>query len=267
MLIYENYRRILVQNKKKQVSGTYQNLNLCGQGIHLYPSHLISNLAFHFNIPSKMNIEPNIQTYLDSLFPHFEPALKEILIKNGTLKAFSPGEMLMQTGQNMRSTILIAEGLVKLYREGDDGNEFFMYYLQPGNACALSMICATKQETSQVMARAVESTIGLTIPISLMDSLMKEYKTWYYFVLETYRNRFEELLTVIDNIAFKSMDERLEFYLDKQFKDLKTRSLSITHGEIANDLNSSREVISRLLKKMEQRGEVVLHRSYIEYLK
>lgn len=173
----------------------------------------------------------------------------------------------MQTGQNMRSTVLIVEGLVKLYREGEDGNEFFMYYLQPGDACALSMICATRQQTSEVTAKAVETTTGLMIPISLMDTLMKEYKTWYYFVLETYRSRFEELLTVIDNIAFKSMDERLKFYLEKQFRDLGTRSVYVTHGQIANDLNSSREVISRLLKKMEQRGEVVLHRNYIEYLK
>lgn len=208
-----------------------------------------------------------MENYLDTLFPHFEPALKQILMENGTLKTFSDGEMLMQTGQNMRSTMLIVEGLVKLYREGDDGNEFFMYYLQPGDACALSMICATKQETSQVMARAIRSAKGLLIPISLMDSLMKDYKSWYYFVLETYRNRFEELLTVIDNIAFKSMDERLDFYLKKQHQELKTRTLTITHGQIASDLNSSREVISRLLKKMEQRGEVILFRNYIGYLK
>lgn len=214
-----------------------------------------------------MNTEPGIAVYLDSLFPTFEPELKKVLIENATLKTFNAGEMLMQTGQNMRSTILIVEGLVKLYREGDDGNEFFMYYLQPGNACALSMICATRQETSQVMAKVVEPTKGLMIPISLMDNLMKEYKTWYYFVLETYRNRFEELLTVIDNISFKSMDERLEFYLAKQHKDLNTRKLQITHSQIANDLNSSREVISRLLKKMEQHGDLSLHRNYISYLK
>lgn len=214
-----------------------------------------------------MNNDPSIANYLDTLFPTFEPELKRILIENGVVKTFEAGEMLMQTGQNMRSTILIVEGLVKLYREGDDGNEFFMYYLQPGDACALSMICATRQETSQVMAKAVEPTKGLMIPISLMDTMMKEYKTWYYFVLETYRNRFEELLTVIDNISFKSMDERLEFYLAKQHSDLNTRKLQITHSEIANDLNSSREVISRLLKKMEQRGELSLHRNYISYLK
>ncbi len=214
-----------------------------------------------------MSKENELQNYLNNLFPSFELPLKNILIENGILKDFSTGEMLMKTGQNMRSTVLIVEGLVKLYREGEDGNEFFMYYLQPGNACALSMICATRQETSQVMAKAIEPTKVLMIPISLMDTLMKDYKTWYYFVLETYRNRFEELLTVIDNIAFKSMDERLEFYLDKQYRDLNTRALQITHAEIANDLNSSREVISRLLKKMEQRGEVILHRNYLQYLK
>lgn len=214
-----------------------------------------------------MNTDNNLQTYIDKLFPQFESALKQILIENGSIKSFEDGEMLMQTGQNMRSTMLIVEGVVKLYRDGEDGNEFFMYYLQPGDACALSMICATRQETSQVMAKAVDSAKGLLIPISLMDTLMKEYKSWYYFVLETYRSRFEELLSVIDNIAFKSMDERLDFYLKKLYRDLNNRTLTITHSQIANDLNSSREVISRLLKKMEQRGDVALNRNYIEYLK
>jgi CRP/FNR family transcriptional regulator len=208
-----------------------------------------------------------ISEYIETLFPQFEADLKDILVKNGLLRTFREGELLMQTGQYMRSTMLIVEGMVKLYREGSDGKEFFMYYLQPGDACALSMICATKQEKSQVMAKAVDQTIGLLIPIALMDTLMKDYTTWYYFVMETYRKRFEELLTAIDNIAFKGMDERLNTYLDKQFQDLKTRELVITHQEIANDLSSSREVISRLLKKMEQRGDVVLHRNFIEYLK
>lgn len=205
--------------------------------------------------------------FLEKLFSHFEPELKKVLAENAIVKNFETGEMLMQTGQNMRSTVLIVEGMVKLYRESEEGNEFFMYYLRPGNACALSMICATKQETSEVMAKAVEPTKVLMIPIALMDSLMKDYRTWYYFVMETYRMRFEELLVVIDNIAFKGMDERLEFYLAKQYQDLKTRKLVITHSEIATDLNSSREVISRLLKKMEQRGQVILHRNFIEYLK
>ncbi|TBO43626.1 Crp/Fnr family transcriptional regulator [Pedobacter kyonggii] len=207
-----------------------------------------------------------ISEYIERLFPQFEPALKRKLIESAKLRDFEGGEMLMQTGQNMRSTVLIVEGMVKLYREGEDGQEFFMYYLQPGNACALSMICATKQETSQVMAKAIEQTKVLMIPISLMDQLMRDYKTWYYFVIETYRMRFEELLFVIDNIAFKAMDERLAFYLKKQATDLNTKELQLTHSEIASDLNTSREVISRLLKKMEQAGAIKMHRNYIAYL-
>ncbi|MBC7416551.1 MAG: Crp/Fnr family transcriptional regulator [Pedobacter sp.] len=207
------------------------------------------------------------EQYIEELFPTFELALKKKLVEIGTLKSFAEGEMMMETGQYFRSTMLIVQGRVKLYREGDEAEEFFMYYLEPGNACALSLICATKQQTSQIMAKAIDETIALTVPIAMMDQLMKDYKTWYYFVLETYRMRFEELLTVLDGIAFKALDERLLFYLKNQYKKSETRDLQITHQEIANDLNSSREVISRLLKKLEQRGEIILHRNGIEWLK
>jgi len=204
------------------------------------------------------------EQYIQQLFPQFEPALKQVLLENAVLKNFEAGEVLMETGQFFKSTMLIAEGKVKLYRQGEDGGEFFMYYLEAGNACALSMICAIKQESSEVMAKAIEPTIVLSIPIGLMDTLMRDYRTWYYFVMETYRTRFEELLLVIDSITFKGLDERLIFYLKNQSAKLKTKQLHITHSEIANDLNSSREVISRLLKKMEQKGLLVLNRNYIE---
>jgi CRP/FNR family transcriptional regulator len=205
--------------------------------------------------------------YLNKYFPQFELALKEKLAQHTSIKIFETGELMMQPGQYFRSTMLVVEGKVKLYRQGEDGGEFFMYYLEPGNACALSLICATKQETSEVMAKAVEKTTVLSIPIEIMDDLVRNYKTWYYFTLETYRNRFEELLQVIDSVAFKGLDERLMFYLKKQAEKLNTKQLPLTHQEIAADLNSSREVISRLLKKIEQRGDVILHRNYVEWLK
>lgn len=212
-------------------------------------------------------MESTISQYINTVFPQFEPVLKQLLAEVATLKTFAAGEMMMETGQYFKSTVLIVEGRAKLYRQGEEGGEFFMYYLEPGNACALSLICATKRETSEVMAKALEATTVLMIPIGMMDDLMKNYKTWYYFVLETYRSRFQELLEVIDGVTFKGLDERLMFYLGNQYKKLKTRQLSITHQEIATDLNSSREVISRLLKKMEQRGELSLQRNYIEWLK
>lgn len=209
----------------------------------------------------------DIKKYLDQFFSQFEPALKSFLSENASLIHIPAGQVVLRPGQYIKNTMIIAEGRVKLYREGDEGGEFFMYYLEPGDACALTMICATKQETSEIMAKTIDDTTLLSIPISLMDTMMTTYKTWYYFVLETYRSRYEELLVVIDHIAFKDMDQRLYFYLQNQYQKLNVRDLKITHSEIAADLNSSREVISRLLKKMEQRGDIILHRNYIEWKK
>jgi len=198
------------------------------------------------------------------MFPMFEKDLAEYLSMVGQIKVFEEGELLMKTGQFFKSAVLIIRGHVKLYREGEEGNEFFMYYLDPGEACALSMICATRNQASSIMAIADEETEVVLIPIQYMDTLMREYRSWYYFVLETYRNRFEELLSVIDNIAFKNMDERLEWYL-KRHAEISGNSLNIKHQQIANDLNTSREVISRLLKKMEKEGLLTLNRNLIEW--
>jgi CRP/FNR family transcriptional regulator len=172
----------------------------------------------------------------------------------------------MRSGQYFKNSLLILEGRVKLYREGDDGEEFFLYYLEKGGACALSMICAAKNETSAIKARAITNVKALAIPILHMDALMKEHKQWYYFVLETYRNRFEEVLEVVDQVIFKGLDERLFFYLNNQCEKLGTSDLKLTHQEIASDLGSSREVISRLLKKMEQKGFVHLHRNSLTWV-
>lgn len=205
-----------------------------------------------------------IKELLSNRFKSFEPALVDILAEIGTLKTFEEGDELMRTGQYFKSTMLIVDGLVKLYREGDEGGEFFVYYIEPGNACALSMVCASQQKTSEVMARAMTSAKAIMVPIDKMDELMLQYKSWYYFVIETYRSRFEELLTVIDAIAFKAMDERLEFYLRKQAETMGSTLLNTTHQQIADDLSTSREVISRLLKKMEQRQMISLHRNQID---
>ena len=202
----------------------------------------------------------------EEIFPSFEKKLTEDISRHAETKHFLAGEQLMRTGQYFRSTMLIIDGLVKVYREDEEGNEFFMYYLGPGQACALSMVCATKQETSQIMAKAVRDTEVLTIPLQYMDEWMTQYKSWYHFVLETYRSRFEELLVTIDHIAFRGMDERLEFYLKKHRDTLQSNNIEISHQVIADELNSSREVISRLLKKMEQMGKVKLHRNVIEII-
>jgi CRP/FNR family transcriptional regulator len=203
---------------------------------------------------------------IELIFPQFDRELIDHLEKIGHVVEFEEGEMLMRTGQYFKNSLLILEGTVKLYREGSDGEEFFLYYLEKGNACALSMICAAKNETSAIKAKTMSKVKALEIPIQHMDGLMKDYRQWYYFVLETYRARFSELLEVIDQVVFHAMDQKLEFYLKRQFESKKSKTISITHQEIADDLNSSREVISRLLKKLESQKRISASRNEITLL-
>lgn len=203
---------------------------------------------------------------LPEIFPQFNTTLLDHLKDIGNIIEFEEGEMLMRPGQYFKNSLLILEGRVKLYREGDDGEEFFLYYLEQGNACALSMICATKNESSALKAKAMTKVKALGIPIQYMDGLMKDHRQWYYFVLETYRARFEELLDVIDQVVFHSMDQKLEFYLKRQFESFGGNKITITHQEIADDLNSSREVISRLLKKLESQKRIAISRNELTRL-
>ncbi len=202
---------------------------------------------------------------LKTVFPQFDPALLQHLEEIGQVVEFDEGIIMMRPGQYFKNSLLILEGRVKLYRDGERGEEFFLYYLEKGSACALSMICATKNESSAIKARAMTQVKALAIPIQYMDGLMREHIQWYYFVLETYRARFGELLEVIDQVAFHSMDEKLVDYLKRQFEALGN-SIPITHQEIADDLNSSREVISRLLKKLESQKKIAISRNEITQL-
>lgn len=201
------------------------------------------------------------------LFPDLEEALQREMEEKGRIVTAKAGQILLQSGQNIRSTMIVLDGLVKLYRENDEGSEFFMYHLHPGDGCALSLICDRSFRTSAVTAKADTDAILLVVPLEQTENWMRQYRTWYHFVVGTYRKRYEELLETIDHIAFQNMDERLEFYLRRHRQALNTHILEITNTQIAQELNSSREVISRLMKKLAEDGKVRLLKNGIELLK
>lgn len=198
-------------------------------------------------------------------FPDFDEPLLSELLEYAVVKRLEAGEEALRTGQYLRSNMLLLSGLLKIYREDQEGNEFLMYYLEPGEGCALSMMCVARPEQSQVMARAVEDSAIVLIPAEKAELWLGLHKTWHNFVIATYRRRFEELLETFDSVVFKNMGERLLFYLRRHL-DTQGANLEASHQQIAYELNTSREVISRLLKKLEQRGAVALHRNYVEIL-
>jgi CRP/FNR family transcriptional regulator len=211
--------------------------------------------------------QQEISYWVNKLFAQFEPELNKSIIENGVLHHANANETVMRPGLPIKSTMLLTEGLVKIYKEGKNGEEFFLYYIEPGQACALSMICALRNEKSDIAARTMKDSTFIMLPLSVVDTYIAEYKSWNYFVMDSYKVRFHEILESLSNVAFNGLYLRLEHYLEQQVKSFKTTHLRITHEEIAKDINSSRVVVSRLLKQMEDAGKVKLHRNSIEFSK
>jgi CRP/FNR family transcriptional regulator len=209
-----------------------------------------------------------VQQVIDQAFPLLatEAELINDIQKDCTFKEVPAGATLVEVDQYIKTIPLIISGKVKVFREDEDGNELFLYYLEAGDACAISFACTLESHISMVRAVVIEDAEIISVPTRLMSEWMKKYPGWYRFVITTYNKRFEELLRTLDSIAFHRMDSRLTEYLRTNSQALNTKELRLSHQDIATELNTSREVISRLLKKMETQGMVLLGRNRIQII-
>lgn len=198
-------------------------------------------------------------------FPFFESGLIEEIAEEGEWVTVEEGEELMSEGKYIRSFPIVLEGLIKVCRNDNEGREVLLYYLNPGQVCAMALTCCMGRMQSNIGAYAEEDTEIIRIPVECLDKWMVDYTTWKEFVMYAYRNRFDELLTTIDSIAFKKMDERLIKFFNDRFKATGKTTFIGTHQEIANSLTTSREVVSRLLKHLEKEGELVISRNKIDF--
>lgn len=196
----------------------------------------------------------------------FEPALLEEINQVATFLEVPEGQDLMKPGQFIKSMPLLLSGSIKIMRPDADREELLLYHLERGDTCAMTMTCCMGSTKSEIHAVSETSAKLLMIPIGKMEEWSRKYKTWRNFVFASYHARMMELLESVDNIAFNNMDERLENYLNNKIEILNSKHIYTTHKEIAADLHTSRVVISRLLKKMENDQKINLHRSFIEVL-
>lgn len=192
-----------------------------------------------------------------------DPKLLDRLMEKGQFSTFEPGETLMKPGQFVKAVPLVLEGSIKIMRMDEEGKELFLYYLETGETCALSLTCCSAARPSEIKAVVEEKVTVLFIPIQVHEQLTDEFKQWKDFVSSTYQHRFQEMLVVLDAVAFKKMDERLMNYIVTKMKQLKTNELHTTHQEVANELGTAREVISRLLKQLEKKKWIELGRNVI----
>lgn len=202
---------------------------------------------------------------LQQLFPDlYESQIKEAIMEKGTWMEINEGEMLIDIEQYIKFMPLIMKGTMKILREDNDGKELLIYHVAQGQTCAMAITCCMGDARSNIRAVAEEDCQIIAIPTQLLDEWSSKFPSWKHFVFRSYQARFEELLQTIDSIAFQKLDDRLEKWLGAREKNSEDGIIHATHSEIANELHSSREVISRLLKKMENQGRLTLGRNKIE---
>jgi CRP/FNR family transcriptional regulator len=202
----------------------------------------------------------DIQQY----FPDFtEPGLQQMLANEGRLHHFKEGEVIMDYGGYIRMLPLILSGTIKISRQSDDGSELFLYYLSRGESCTMTFSCCMRNKQSEIRAVAEEDSVVFALPQQRLDEWMMRYKSWKNFVMKAYDERMNELIKTIDQVAFHQLDDRLLDYIMKRTEIHKSRTISTTHQQIADDLHVSREAVSRLLKRLERSGTIELGRNLI----
>jgi CRP/FNR family transcriptional regulator len=214
-----------------------------------------------------MNIEQ--ERILELVVEHFpslaEPALQKEIAEVGSLLHFNAGQIVMDYGSYVRMVPLIIEGSIKVTREEDEeGKEMILYFLGKGETCAMTFTCCMMEKKSAFRTEAMEDTSFIGIPVKFMDQWMTKYQSWKNFIMRTYDTKMMELIEVLDSVSFEAMDQRLLKYLRARSEAIGSKTIECTHQEIANDLNASREAVSRLLKKMENKGLVSLHRNRVD---
>lgn len=196
----------------------------------------------------------------------FEPALLHEIEAKAEIISIKEGSMILNIGQTIRIIPLLLKGTIKISRLDDNGKELLLYYVNAQESCAMTFSCCMQKYPSEIQAIAETDVEFIAIPISLMDEWLAKFPTWKGFVMRTIRNRFNELLQAIDQLAFQKLDERLVHYLREKSKATGSTLINLSHEEIASELASSREVISRLLKKLENDKKLLLYRNQIKLL-
>jgi|SRR5699024_7916144 len=209
---------------------------------------------------------PNLKKFTITYRGVFEKKLLEEIVEVAFYKEIKAGSILIDFGRYINSMPLVIDGAIKVLREDEQGDELLLYFIEKGDTCAFSLSCCIEHAKSEIRAIAEIDTVLLMIPVQKMEEWMGTYKSWRNFVLNSYQNRLNEMLETIDTVAFRKLDERLYQYLKEKVRISENNTIEITHQEIAQELYTSRVVVSRLLKSLERNNKIYMQRNRIKLL-
>lgn len=198
--------------------------------------------------------------------PITDPELRAEIERWGVIKDFEPDMVLLREGNHIKMVPVVLSGCLKICREDDEGRDMLLYYIRPGESCIMSFLGGLHQSDSKVKAIVDEPSQVLFLPVDKVNQWVKNYQSWNEFMFRLYHKRFEELLNLVNAIAFQKVDSRLIDLLQQKIERLGSNELSVTHQQLADELNTAREVVSRLLKQLEKDGKVELSRNKIRII-
>ena len=198
-------------------------------------------------------------------FPFLEKELIADIDEASVFYELEEDQSILGEGDYIKSFPMVLGGCLRVVRLSEDGNELLLYYLNQGEICTMTLTCCMGLQKSKIKMTAEEKSVIITIPVDKPERWMSEYKTWKEFMMYSYRKRFDELLDTIDSIAFMQLDERLIRFFEGRYRSTGKLVFHGTHQDIAVQLNSSREVISRLLRNLERKNLVITERNSIDY--
>jgi len=193
----------------------------------------------------------------------FEKKLIDEIVEVGSLQSLKNGEILIDIDDEMTHIPLLINGVVKIMRADESGDDIVLYYLEKGDTCAISFVNCINRSKSMFKGIVKKDMEGIFIPVCLIDDWLKKYESWRHFIIDSYHLRLMEMVESIDRLAFLKLEERVYKYLNDKVAIEKDNTLIITHQEIADDINTSRVVVSRLLKRLENEGKIAIRRNKI----
>ncbi|HAL81399.1 MAG TPA: Crp/Fnr family transcriptional regulator [Mucilaginibacter sp.] len=197
----------------------------------------------------------------------FEPALIKEMQQFGEVKSFREGDLIMDYGKYIRMMPIVTKGTLKVLRMDENGKEILLYYLSSNESCSMAYSCCLEAKKSEVKAIAEEDGELIAIPHTKLDEWLCKYPSWKNYIMRSFNERFLELLKSIESIAFHKLDERLIAYLREKQRLSGSSVIKASHYLIADELATSRVVVSRLLKQLENDGKILLYRNEIKLLK
>lgn len=203
---------------------------------------------------------------LETLSNVFEPELIKEMAEFGALQQFKEGDLIMDYGKYIRMMPIVLKGTVKVYKHDDNGNEILLYYLSDMESCSMAYSCCLEAKKSEVKAVAEDDVELLAIPHHKLDEWLCKFSSWKNYVMRSFNERFIELLKSIESIAFHKLDERLIAYLKEKQRLSGSSVIKASHSTIADELATSRVVISRLLKQLENDKKIILYRNEIKLM-